>query len=554
MSPDPHEPPSQPDARRRIGLALSGGGFRASIFHLGVIRRLEELRIMQDVDVVSAVSGGSIIAAYYVCEMEKRLHQVEEERRGHPDERLRIFEGIARDFLRAVDHNLRTRALVYTPFFHPWLFVKTLVSRPFRAGARATLIQSEYDRWFYGRNTLDQFPSVAPGAVPDHSSVIFGPNLVLNTTSLLTGERVGFSRLPISGMAALSRVNKNVLPSSRVVGASSGVPVLFPPTVINGDVLVDGGVCDNQGIEALVTDSPCDTLLISDASGQMESKDTVNQGETSVYARVNDILQFQVRAKLLELLVRWQQPPQKCFAFVHLFLNLKDRPQVTHRVPSEYIPALARIRTDLDQFSYIEREALMYHGYTLIDAQLIQYCPELIAERFPAPTEAPPPLRTPPLFRNDLHHMDTIRRDLEAGRQKLFLWRSAKKHPRQVIPWLAAGALLAILLFALAIYTKLPLEATEKLIGSLLYGIPTLAQAPIDRALRYLGLPGLRNSIQALSAALSFVALLCLSLYLVSLPVYGIVRRVATRLDRRLYKKITGVEPSTHWNAVDGEA
>ena len=57
----------------RIGLALSGGGFRASIFHLGVIRRLEELGIMKYVHTISAVSGGSIIAAYYVIEMEKRL-------------------------------------------------------------------------------------------------------------------------------------------------------------------------------------------------------------------------------------------------------------------------------------------------------------------------------------------------------------------------------------------------------------------------------------------------------------------------------------------------
>ncbi len=57
----------------KIGLALSGGGFRASIFHLGVIRRLEELGIMKDVSVLSTVSGGSIIGAYYACEMEKRL-------------------------------------------------------------------------------------------------------------------------------------------------------------------------------------------------------------------------------------------------------------------------------------------------------------------------------------------------------------------------------------------------------------------------------------------------------------------------------------------------
>ena len=92
----------------RIGLALSGGGFRASIFHLGVIRRLEELGIMSRVDVISSVSGGSIIAAYYVIEMERRLdlrpppppddpsyaRYLELERR----ERLKVFEDIAADF------------------------------------------------------------------------------------------------------------------------------------------------------------------------------------------------------------------------------------------------------------------------------------------------------------------------------------------------------------------------------------------------------------------------------------------------------------------------
>jgi predicted acylesterase/phospholipase RssA len=62
--------------RLRIGLALSGGGFRAAIFHLGVIRRLEELGIMPRIDVISAVSGGSIISAYYLCEMERRLRLV----------------------------------------------------------------------------------------------------------------------------------------------------------------------------------------------------------------------------------------------------------------------------------------------------------------------------------------------------------------------------------------------------------------------------------------------------------------------------------------------
>ena len=48
----------------KIGIALSGGGFRASLFHLGVLRRIAELGWLARVDAISGVSGGSIIAAF----------------------------------------------------------------------------------------------------------------------------------------------------------------------------------------------------------------------------------------------------------------------------------------------------------------------------------------------------------------------------------------------------------------------------------------------------------------------------------------------------------
>ena len=57
----------------RIGLALSGGGFRASFYHLGTIRYLEEAGIMSKVEVMSTVSGGSIIGAY--CQLQKWMRR-----------------------------------------------------------------------------------------------------------------------------------------------------------------------------------------------------------------------------------------------------------------------------------------------------------------------------------------------------------------------------------------------------------------------------------------------------------------------------------------------
>src|ERR1700693_2934541 len=54
----------EPGGRSGIGRCLSGGGFRAALFHLGALRRLHELEILQRVRWISAVSGGSIIAGH----------------------------------------------------------------------------------------------------------------------------------------------------------------------------------------------------------------------------------------------------------------------------------------------------------------------------------------------------------------------------------------------------------------------------------------------------------------------------------------------------------
>src|SRR6266699_3311930 len=45
-----------------IALCLSGGGYRAMVFHAGVLWRLNELGLLKALDRVSSVSGGSITA------------------------------------------------------------------------------------------------------------------------------------------------------------------------------------------------------------------------------------------------------------------------------------------------------------------------------------------------------------------------------------------------------------------------------------------------------------------------------------------------------------
>jgi len=56
--------PARP-AAPKLGLALSGGGSRAAFFHIGVLASMAEVGLLRQVEVISTVSGGSIVGALY---------------------------------------------------------------------------------------------------------------------------------------------------------------------------------------------------------------------------------------------------------------------------------------------------------------------------------------------------------------------------------------------------------------------------------------------------------------------------------------------------------
>lgn len=530
----------------KIGLALSGGGFRASIFHLGVIRRLEELGIMKRVSVVSSVSGGSIVAAYYIIEMERRLRERRMEIEASPETldaiRVEMFEDIATDFFKALDHNLRTRALIFAPFYHPIIFIKSLTP----GHSRSDLIQAEYDLRLFHETTLDQLPTVLGGDTGEDLPVTAGPKLVLNTTSLMTGERVSYSRVPISGLNETKSVNKNVLSLSMIVGASACVPGLFPPVSVSGDLQVDGGVSDNQGIEGLL-ENDCEILLISDASGQMEQVHKQSEKIMAVIGRTMSILQFQVRNKLVDLLQIWRKEgPRRRFAFIHTYLSLKDRPG-TPRVPSEFIPAIARIRTDLDQFSFVEREALMYHGYTLIDSQIGKHCSELYAQSTRSEQRCPPLFKAEESGDNSeeehalLKKRDRIKGVLETGSTGMFLIRSVKNYPVKAISvLLLTWVIPLVLLYYFEV--KKRLDSLTDLLGvPFLKWVESLLPGRISTFFTDDQLGFFQESA---TVVLSIVILGYLLIFLT----YNVMRRLVRGWNLSKYEEMTGGDtPSTKW-------
>jgi NTE family protein len=105
-----------PKSRRHgIGLCLSGGGFRASLFHLGALRRLNELGILARADfkTITSVSGGSITAAALATALAKRG------REGQGSMSNEAWDREVRDPLRAfTKKDVRTGPFLKR--FRPW--------------------------------------------------------------------------------------------------------------------------------------------------------------------------------------------------------------------------------------------------------------------------------------------------------------------------------------------------------------------------------------------------------------------------------------------------
>ncbi len=382
----------------RIGLAFSGGGFRASLFHLGVIRRLEELDIMKDVEVISTVSGGSIIGAYYLVQFEKEQRASEK-----PCNRLEICDLVIEKFYKAISRNMRMRAMVFAPVFHPIAFGKFVLSRG-KSHTRTDRMGAEFSDHFFS-------PNLKVGDLP------LAPKLLINATSNSEGKRVVFSKRGLSKLSSqIADADNSQLPLEKAVGASAAVPGLFPPVAIAGDMCSDGGVVDNQGLESLfdyfeLTDRQLNRLkesdraakkvgdqiviICSDASGQIKIEDVPKQSGIASAARSMDILQAGNRTKNIKLLKEIKEQSDKDdiakgiteFAFFHLSSNVKDWQNETigaqdyktidQRLCSEFIQPVTSLRTDLDDFDLLESFSLMYHGYTLVNWHIASFCPEL---------------------------------------------------------------------------------------------------------------------------------------------------------------------------------
>lgn len=372
-----------------LALCLSGGGFRATLFHLGALRRLNELGILADAKVITSVSGGSILNGVLATQWSNLT------RENH--NRFTNFDSVVgsrvREFCR---HDLRTK-LLFGVRANPFNFGALLrdgfaVAASFLARAYEPLLQQKL---------LRELPT------PND-----GPRFVFCATSVQTGACWQFHGGPDARMGDFYNGYGDVADTSvsAAVAASSAFPPGFaglrfrflpdkksprldpwgevreesskrfsPSNGRDDDViLTDGGVYDNLGVEPVW--HRCKTLLVSDAGHPFESVPSVRQWVVPRLRRAAEISAEQVGAVRKRWLVGQLMNKDRKGAI----WSISSPPEkFSTRFQSRYgdsvLRRLVHVRTDLNSFTDGEIGCLQNHGYWLADAAMRSYAPEICA-------------------------------------------------------------------------------------------------------------------------------------------------------------------------------
>ena len=339
-------------------LCLSGGGYRAMLFHLGALWRLNELGYLGKLDRVSSVSGGSIAAGVLAKHWGSLTFEA--------GRASNFEETVARDI-----HSLAMRTI------DSWAVVRGLLW----FGPIGGRVAAAYKRHVFDDMKLSD--------LPDH------PRFVFNATNLQTGSLWRFSK-PYMADYKVGQVLDPTLELATAVASSSAFPPFLSPLKLklaagkvvpfpNQEnppffkepytrkvVLSDGGVYDNLGLQ---TASQCQVLLVSDGGGYLKPAKRPWRNWPMHTYRVLNVIDSQVRAlRASHLVERFEDRKARNEVPGALWTirtpiakyGLPDALPVPERATEE----LAAVKTRLGRQSPERQRRLVNWGYAACDASL----------------------------------------------------------------------------------------------------------------------------------------------------------------------------------------
>ena len=427
------------ESNQRLGLGLSGGGFRASFYHIGVLARMAEMGLLKHVESISTVSGGSIVgAAYYL--LLKNLLETKTDDEIADQDYVNLVADLEKHFQIAVQKNLRMRT-----FANPWKNLCMSLPHYSRSDTIGEIYEDHIykhlinvgDGRIYMRHLLitpkgidgEFHPWAENAGNPSRANKV--PVLILNATSLNSGHNWIFTATSMGEVPPRNQYFRDIDKKDRyrrvrydeintrhpkdfllgkAVAASAGVPGLFPPMAVSNLYqdrrvhLVDGGVYDNQGIAGLLDpDCLCTDFVISDASGQGDATDNPDTDTFPVLINVSGIQGGRIREESVNSL---ELNNSNSVAYFHLTRGLFARDiefnqggvsvgagvkmslgiiaaEEEFDVTQEVQRKLAHIRTDLDSFTDVEAGCLQANGYQMSEPQLAAMSQYLSPARTP---------------------------------------------------------------------------------------------------------------------------------------------------------------------------
>jgi predicted acylesterase/phospholipase RssA len=401
-----------PEQSPRIGLALSGGGFRAAFFHVGVLARMADLDLLRHVRMLSCVSGGSVAGAVYYVSLIRKL--MEDNNTARPGEPLALREAplTAAEYAgcvsatRAVLAQMGRANVRAAMFRNPWKNLVMFLSPSYSRTDRAGDMLDERIREGFGLDSGYRHAHIANqlqlrSLHVDRPDV---PRLVLNATTLNTGHTWRFETWGMGELMPGRRrlVDRNDLlvfrpflqlpdrqrdfPLGLAIAASAAFPGLFRPLPISGLYgrtvdLMDGGAQDNQGIQTLMEhcfaapDRAFDGIVVSDGSGQLEDELTKRRSALAL-GRIIGVQGDRIREEQLLAAAGKLEAAGAAFYLLDLRHGLPyadvpaagASPQPAGGASSLVRERLARLRTDLDAFGALESSLLEARGYEVAGA------------------------------------------------------------------------------------------------------------------------------------------------------------------------------------------
>jgi len=338
-----------------IGLALSGGGFRATLYHLGVIRYLRDSGSLPLIGDIAAVSGGSILAAHLVLNWDRYTGTDAE------------FAEAAGEVIRFVQHDVRNRIVRRLPLLFPIRLFGKLTGWSAASFTPNALLEKYYRTFLYGDRRLFELRE-QPALHMLATNVSDGVMAVFNREGLHIQKREQGETDPFRHVAGQTAT------IAKVVSASSAFPGFFPPVEIAAHDLgvhegqfptesfTDGGVYDNLGIRgfAWLADHcgrSYHRVIVSDAGKPFQILGNAPLGFIAQSIRATDILWDRVWQ-----LERENFGDQNGFHFLPV-THVVDAHEDPHGLHPVVQAEVSGIRTDLDRFNDLEVNALVAHGY-----------------------------------------------------------------------------------------------------------------------------------------------------------------------------------------------